>query len=229
MGGEIKNAHRNLPLAIIIGLTGIIILYFLVNMTYTAVLSIPQIEAINAMDTKVVAIETAGAVWGSKGIVFLSVVIILSTLGCTHATILSNARTYYAMSRQKLFFPRMAKINNHNVPGVALWYQAVWACALVLSGTFDQLTDMLIFAAFIFYGATTLGVFILRKKMPDAHRPYKAWGYPVVPALFIIFCLFLLGNTILARPREAAIGTALILIGIPFYYWFKKKEAGNNE
>jgi APA family basic amino acid/polyamine antiporter len=109
------------------------------------------------------------------------------------------------------------------VPANALWYQGVWACLLVLSGTFDQLTDMLIFAAFIYYGATTFGVFILRRKMPDAPRPYKVWGYPVVPALFILFCLALIGNTIITRPREAAIGLTLILLGIPFYWWFNRK------
>jgi APA family basic amino acid/polyamine antiporter len=93
---------------------------------------------------------------------------------------------------------------------------------LVLSGTFDQLTDMIIFAVFIFYGATSLGVFILRRKMPDAHRPYKVWGYPVVPAIFIIFCIFLFFNTISTRPREAAIGTILILSGIPIYLLQRK-------
>ena len=156
--------------------------------------------------------------------IFISVLILLSTLGCTHATILSNARTPFAMAKEGLFFPKMAKVNAAKVPGNALWYQGVWASILVLSGTFDQLTDMLIFAAFIFYGATAFGVFVLRKKMPDAPRPYKVWGYPIVPAIFIIFCIFLIGNTIIARPREAGIGLVLILLGIPFYYWFQRKS-----
>ena len=104
----------------------------------------------------------------------------------------------------------------------ALWYQGIWACVLILSGTFDQITDMLIFAAFIYYGATTIGVFILRKKMPDAPRPYKTWGYPVIPAIFILFCVILIFNTIIERPREAGIGLALILAGIPFYLKFRK-------
>jgi APA family basic amino acid/polyamine antiporter len=100
----------------------------------------------------------------------------------------------------------------------------VWGCLLVLSGTFDQLTDMIIFAVFIYYGATTLGVFILRKKMPDAPRPYKVWGYPFVPAIVILFCACLFINTIITRPREAAIGMVLMLTGIPMYYWFNKRN-----
>lgn len=118
----------------------------------------------------------------------------------------------------------MAKVNKAKVPGNALWYQGVWASLLVLSGTFDQLTDMLVFAAFIFYGATALGVFILRKRLPDTPRAYKVWGYPFVPAIFVIFCVFLIGNTIISRPREAGIGLALIFLGVPFYWWFQRQS-----
>ena len=101
--------------------------------------------------------------------------------------------------------------------------QMCWASILVLSGSFDQLTDMLIFASFIYYGATTVGVFVLRVKMPDAHRPYKAWGYPVVPAVFILFCLCLIGVTLVQHTREAALGLALMMSGIPFYlYWTRR-------
>ncbi|MEO9209516.1 MAG: amino acid permease [Ginsengibacter sp.] len=225
LGGEIKNPHRNVPLSIVIGLFIIIVMYFLANMTYLSVMSVESMEQVNAAGNSIAAIEAVKMFWSSGGVIFISCLILLSTLGCTHATILSNARTSFAMAKEGLFFQKMAKVNSSHVPGKALWYQGIWACLLVLSGTFDQLTDMLIFAAFIFYGATTLGVFILRKRMPDANRPYKVWGYPVVPAVFIIFCIFLIGNTIIARPREAAIGVFLILLGIPFYYWFSRKKA----
>lgn len=224
LGGEIKNAHRNLPLSLIFGLLIIIVIYFLANMTYLAVMPVPQMEAVNAAGNQIAAIESVRSFWGEGGIIFISVLICLSTLGCTHATIMSNARTSFAMAKEGLFFPKMAKVNAAHVPGNALWYQCVWACLLVLSGTFDQLTDMLIFAAFIFYGATTLGVFILRKKMPDTPRPYKVWGYPVIPAIFILFCITLIINTVYTRPREAGIGLVLILIGIPLYWLFKRKK-----
>jgi len=224
LGGEIKNANRNLPLALIFGLLIVIIVYLLANSTYLAVLSVGDFEQVNAAGNQIAAIEAVGSFWGKGGVIFISVLILLSTFGCTHATIMSNARTSFAMAREGLFFRKMAQVNKAHVPGKALWYQGIWACVLVLSGTFDQLTDMLIFAAFIFYGATTLGVFILRKKMPDAPRPYKVWGYPVIPAVFIIFCIFLIGNTIYARPREAGIGLVLILIGVPLYWLFKKSN-----
>lgn len=223
LGGEIKNPNRNVPLAIGLGLLIVITVYLLANITYLSLLPVPALENIHAAGNSIAAVEAVKVFWNEGGVIFISVLILVSTLGCTHATILSHARMCYAMAKEGLFFPKMAKINNASVPGNALWYQGIWSCLLVLSGTFDQLTDMLIFAAFIFYGATTLGVFILRRKMPDAPRPYKVWGYPVVPLIFIIFCIFLIGNTIMARPREAGIGLTLILIGIPFYWCFLRK------
>src|SRR6267378_1071215 len=115
------------------------------------------------------------------------------------------------MDREGIFFKKIGKLNKYQAPANSLWLQGAWACILVLSGSFDQLTDMIIFAVFIYYGATTLGVFILRKKMPDAPRSYKVWGYPLVPAIVLIFSAALLINTFFARPREAAIGLVLML------------------
>jgi APA family basic amino acid/polyamine antiporter len=224
LGGEIKNPHRNVPLSIAFGLLIVIVLYVLTNIAYLSLMPIDSLEQINAAGNSIAAVEAVKVFWNKGGVIFISLLILLSTLGCTHATILSNARTSFAMAKEGLFFSKMAKVNSAKVPGNALWYQGVWASILVLSGTFDQLTDMLIFAAFIFYGATAFGVFILRKKMPDAPRPYKVWGYPIVPAIFVIFCIFLIANTIIARPREAGIGLALILLGIPFYYRFQRKN-----
>lgn len=228
LGGEIKNPHRNVPLSIGFGLLIIIVLYFLTNVAYLALMPIASLDHINAAGNSIAAVEAVKTFWNEGGVIFISILILLSTFGCTHATILSNARTPFAMAKEGLFFSKMAKVNSAKVPGNALWYQAIWSSILVLSGTFDQLTDMLIFAAFIFYGATTLGVFILRKKMPDEPRPYKVLGYPVVPAIFILFCIFLICNTIIARPREAGIGMVLILIGIPFYYWFQRNSKKEN-
>jgi len=186
-------------------------------------LSIPQLVNVHESGNQIAAVEAVRTFWGTGGVLFISLLILVTTLGCTNASILTGARPYYAMAREKLFFPSIAKINNANVPSNSLLWQGIWASVLVLSGTFDQLTDMIIFAVFIFYGATTLGVFILRRRLPDVHRPYKVWGYPVVPAIFILFCIGLFFNTIITRPREAAIGIILILSGIPVYFLLKRK------
>jgi APA family basic amino acid/polyamine antiporter len=229
VGGEIKDANKNIPRGIVIGVFVVILVYLLVNTTYLSLLSIPQLEQIYASDNQIAAIEAVRSFWGTGGALFISLLILLTTLGCTHASILTGARPYYAMANDRLFFQGIGKLNRAHVPGQSLLWQGIWASVLVLSGTFDQLTDMIIFAVFIFYGATSLGVFILRRKMPDAHRPYKVWGYPVVPALYIIFCLYLFFNTIVTRPREAAIGTVLILAGIPVYLLMQRKYSKKGE
>jgi len=223
IGGEIKNAKTNIPKGIVIGVFAIIFIYLLVNVTYLSVLSIPQLENVHAAGNQIAAVEAVRSFWGTGGVLFISLLILLTTLGCTNASILTGARPYYAMARERLFFPSIGELNKASVPGNSLLWQGIWASILVLSGTFDQLTDMVIFAVFIFYGATTLGVFILRRKMPNAHRPYKVWGYPVIPAIFILFCIGLFFNTIITRPREAIMGVILILSGIPVYYFINRK------
>ncbi len=229
IGGEVKDAKRNIPKGIVIGVLLVIFIYLLVNVTYLSILSIPQLEQIHAAGNQIAAVEAVRSFWGTGGVLFISMLILLTTLGCTNASILTGARPYYAMSRERLFFTGIGKLNKYNVPGNSLFWQGLWASALVLSGTFDQLTDMVIFAVFIFYGATTLGVFILRRKMPDAHRPYKVWGYPVVPAIFILFCIGLIFNTIATRPREAIIGMILILTGIPVYFFLRRKYSNTED
>ncbi|WP_192823476.1 APC family permease [Rufibacter sp. LB8] len=227
LGGEIKDAKRNIPRGITIGVLTVIAIYLLVNATYLSLLSIPEIEGVFAAGNQIAAIEAVKSFWGTGGGLFISVLILVTTLGCTNATILASCRTYFAMAREGLFFKKAGDLNQAKAPGMSLVYQCVWACVLVLSGTFDQLTDMIIFAVFIYYGATTLGVFILRRKMPDAPRPYKVWGYPIIPAIMILFCAALFFNTIYVRPREAGIGMILMLTGIPMYYWFNKKYGKN--
>jgi len=223
IGGEVRDANKNIPRGIVIGVLIVIGIYLLVNVTYLKLLSVPQLEQIHAAGNQVAAIEAVRVFWGKAGVLFISTLILITTLGCTNASILTGARPTYAMAREGLFFPGIARLNKANVPANSLLLQGIWSSVLVLSGSFDQLTDMLIFAVFIFYGATSLGVIILRRKMPDAHRPYKVWGYPVVPAIFILFCLGLFFNTIITKPREAAIGLTLILTGIPVYLFLRKR------
>jgi APA family basic amino acid/polyamine antiporter len=223
MGGEVADAHRNLPRGIVIGTLVVIGIYLLVNLTYLSLLSIDDLKGVHAADNEIAAVDAVRVFWGEKGVVFISVLIFLTTLGCTHATLYGSARPNYAMAREGLFFRSVDKLNKFNVPARALWLQCLWACILVFSGTFDQLTDMVIFSIFTFYGLTTLGVFILRKRMPDTHRPYKVWGYPVVPAIFILFCVGLIVNTFITQPREAFLGTLLVLSGVPMFAWFTRK------
>jgi len=224
IGGEVKNQNKNIPRGITIGVFVVIATYLLVNTTYLSLLPLTTLENVHRSQNEVAAIEAVKVFWGQNGGVFISALIAISTLGCAHATILVSCRTYYAMAKEGLFFPKVARVNDAHAPSNSLWYQGVWACILVLSGTFDQLTDMIIFAVFIYYGATTIGVFVLRKKMPDAPRPYKVWGYPIVPAIVILFSIALFANTVISRPREAAIGMGLMLIGIPLWWGFTMKS-----
>jgi basic amino acid/polyamine antiporter, APA family len=224
IGGEVKDANRNIPRGIVIGVFVVIGVYLLVNVTYLKLLTVPQLEAIHAAGNQIAAVEAVRVFWGKAGVLFISTLILLTTLGCTNASILTGARPTYAMAKEGLFFSGLAKVNKANVPSNSLVLQGIWSSVLVLSGSFDQLTDMLIFAVFIFYGATSLGVIILRRRMPDAHRPYKVWGYPVVPVFYILFCVALFINTIATKPREAAIGLVLILAGIPVYLILQRRQ-----
>jgi basic amino acid/polyamine antiporter, APA family len=224
IGGEIKNPNRNLPLALFAGMMIIMGAYAIVNFTYLYVLPIDQIIDVYKSQNEIAAVAVVRHFAGGFGANLIAIVILITTLGCTNATILMPPRVYYAMAKDGLFFPRAAEIHpEYHTPNPALWIQGIWACLLVLSGSFDQLTDMLIFAAFFFYGATAFGVFILRKREPDAERPYRVWGYPIVPALFVLFCATLIVVTCFTHPREAGLGVILMLTGVPFYlYWNRK-------
>ncbi len=227
IGGEIKNSNRNIPKGITIGIFIVIALYLLVNTAYLSLLPVETLEQVNKSGNGIAAIEAVKVFWGRNGELFIAILILITTLGCTHATLLGSARIYYAMAKEGLFFKPVAQLNQYAVPANSLLYQCVWACVLVFSGTFDQLTNMIIFAVFAFYGATALGVFILRKKMPDAARPYKVWGYPIVPAIVIVFSAVLFINTIITQPREAGIGIALMFTGVPMWYWFSRQKSGD--
>jgi len=226
LGGEIQNPNRNLPLALFSGMLIIIGAYVVVNFTYLYVLPVDEIVNGYKNQNEIAAVAVVRHFAGDIGAVLISIVILITTLGCTNATILMPPRVYYAMARDGLFFPRASEIHpKSHTPNPALWMQGVWACLLVLSGSFDQLTDMLIFAAFFFYGATAFGVFVMRVREPNAERPYRVWGYPVVPALFILFCAALIVITCFSHPREAMLGVLLMLTGVPFYFWWTRKSA----
>jgi APA family basic amino acid/polyamine antiporter len=225
IGGEIKEPNKNLPLALAGGLLIIISTYLLVNFTYLYVLPIDQIIGVFKAQNEIAAVAVVKQFAGPIGAAIISVVILITTLGCTNSTILMPPRVYNAMAKDGLFFKAAANIHpKFNTPNQALWIQGAWASVLVLSGSFDQLTDMLIYAAFFFYGATAFGVFILRKREPNADRPYKVWGYPVIPGLFVLFCIALILITWVNAPREALIGSILMLSGLPFYWYWNRSS-----
>lgn len=228
LGGEIKNPNQNLPKALFIGMLVIISAYLLVNAAYFYVLPVDEIVGVHQSKNEIAAVAVIRHFAGYAGAIIISIVILVTTLGCTNSTLLMPPRVYYAMARDGLFFKSAADIHpKYNTPNNALWIQGVWACLLVLSGSFDQLTDMLIFAAFFFYGATAFGVFVMRRREPNAERPYRVWGYPIIPALFVLFCVALIIITCKTHPREAGIGFALMLTGVPFYfYWNWKQRKG---
>jgi basic amino acid/polyamine antiporter, APA family len=225
LGGEIQNPNKNLPLALFFGLLIIIGAYVVVNFTYLYVLPVDDIIAIKKSQNQIAAIEVIRHFAGGIGATILSCLILVTTFGCTNSTILMPPRIYQVMAEDGVFFKGAERIHPvSNTPNVALWIQCVWACLLVLSGSFDQLTDMLIFVAFFFYGATAAGVFIMRIREPNAERPYKVWGYPIVPAIFVLFCITLIIITCFSNPREAGMGLVLTLSGVPFYFYWNKQK-----
>lgn len=224
LGGEVKNPKKIIPVSLYGGVLIVMIVYLAVNFTYHFVMPVDEIISIANTQHSIIAVEVMRKFLGTFGAFFISVLIMVSTFGTTNGTILASSRIYFAMAKDKLFFLNAGKHHStYRTPHVALLIQCVWASMLVLSGSFDQLTDMLLFAAFIFYGMGAFGVFVLRRKMKDEPRPYKVFGYPVVPAIFVLFSFTLVVVTIIQNPRDAGIGLGLVLIGIPFYLFWNRK------
>ncbi len=224
IGEEVKDPQRSLPIALTVGTATIIVLYMLMNAAYLNVMDVQSLAAITQTERIAVAV-VADQMIGPTGGFLLSGLILVSTFNCTNTTILVAARVFYAMSRQKVFLGFTGKVHpEHQSPCNAIIVQGVWAAVLVCWGTFDQLTDLLIFAAFIFYGATALGVVILRYREPDAPRPYRVIGYPVLPIGFALFAFALVAVTIINQPLKAATGLGLIAAGIPVYWYYIRKH-----
>lgn len=225
IGEELKEPHKTLPRAMIVGILIITGLYVLINFSYLYVMPINEmIAAVNADQNNIAAVVVVNKLFGDGGAYIVSAMILVSTFGCTNATILVSSRIYYAMAQKGLFFKKVARCHpKNNTPSNALIYQCVWGCILVFSGSFDLLTDLVIIAAFVFYGLIVFGVIRLRYINKVVHRPYKTWGYPFVPVIFVIFCLILLVVSFYESPNKSLMGIALILSGLPFYYFWKRK------
>ena len=165
----------------------------------------------------------AAALFGGPAARWLSAAIVVSTFGCLASTILYSARIYLPMAEDGLFFRAVARVHpRHHTPGVSLWAQSLWAVLLTLSGTYEQLYTYVVFAGVVFHAATGAAVFVLRRKRPDLPRPYRTWGYPWVPAAFIVASIVLLGNTLLERPRESLLGIGLVALGLPAYFYWRR-------
>jgi APA family basic amino acid/polyamine antiporter len=155
----------------------------------------------------------------------VAIAVMISTFGTTNGTILASARVYYAMARDGMFFKKMEDVHHkYRTPGTSIIVQGIWASMIAMTGTFDQITDMLIFVTWIYYGLGAFGVIVLRKKRPNDARPYKVIGYPILPILFSIFSLFFVVFSFYENIRNAVFGLLLVAIGIPFYFYFKKKK-----
>jgi APA family basic amino acid/polyamine antiporter len=223
MAGEVKHPERNLPLALIGSMIIMILLYVLVNVSYYYVMTPTEVASVSA--TSSVAAESIRRVLGPLAVTLMAAVMMLSSWGSLQTSILGTARIPYAMARDGVFFQGLARVSKStSVPVISLIVQAVWASVLAVSGKFDQLTDLAIFAFWLFYGMVTASVFVFRKREPNATRPYKTWGYPVVPALFVLVTIYLIIFTIKNAPLQSLIGLAIIAAGLPVYFYFTRKN-----
>jgi APA family basic amino acid/polyamine antiporter len=173
-----------------------------------------------------VATSAMSVVFGDSAAVIMAVFIMISTFGCNHSLILAGPRVYYAMAKDRLFFKKVGEINKHGVPGFAITVQGIWAVLLCLSGTYSDLLDYVIFAVLIFFTLTILAIFILRKKRPDIPRPYKAFGYPVIPAIYILTTITIMVILLIYKPTYTFPGLIIVLLGIPVYYIWRRLNRG---
>ncbi|MDB4903894.1 MAG: Serine/threonine exchanger SteT [Mucilaginibacter sp.] len=215
IAGEMNNPKRNIGLSLFLGTLIVTIIYVSANVMYTGVLPLHDIATANKDR---VAVAASHAIFGDLGTLVIALMIMISTFGCNNGLIMAGARVYYTMAKDGLFFKRTGTLNKFAVPEFGLWVQAIVASILCLSGRYGDLLDMISFVVVIFYVLTIFGIYILRVKRPDAERPYKAFGYPVLPAIYMImgiaFCILL----IIYKPNFTWPGLIIVLIGIPIYY-----------
>ena len=232
--GEVVQPKRTIPLSLVLGTGTVTVLYLLANLAYIAVLPVQGTpgaadvlgRGIQFADSDRVAVAAAITAFGAPAAAIMAALIMVSTFGCNNGLILAGARVYYAMARDRLFFRRAGELNAKSVPGVALAVQAVWASLLCLTGTYGNLLDYVIFAVLIFYILTVTGIFVLRRTRPDAERPYRAWGYPVVPGLYVLAAAAISLDLLITKPLYTWPGLGIVLLGIPVYLvWTRMRKA----
>ena len=221
IAGEIKNPKRNVGLSLFLGTLIVSVIYVLANLMYLAVVPLQDIATAESDRVAVVASQN---IFGGIGTLIIAVMIMISTFACNNGLIMAGARVYYTMAKDGLFFKKAAILNESSVPSWALWAQCFWASALCLTGKYGDLLDFVVIIVLIFYILTIYGIFILRKKMPDAERPYKAFGYPFLPMLYIIIATAICIALLFTKTSTCGWGVLIMLTGIPIYYFTKKEE-----
>lgn len=220
LAGEMRKPERDLPLAIVAGTLAVTVLYVLMNLVYLRALPVAAIG-----ETERIGEAAASALFGTLGGRLISVAVLVSIFGCISSTILYAARIYLPMAQDRLFFSRLAEIHpRHQTPGACLLAQGVWCVALTFSGSYEQLYTFVVFAVVVFHAMTGAAIFVLRRREPDTPRPYRTWGYPLVPAVFVVASVALVLNTLIEKPWESGIGLVLVLLGLPAYARWSRKR-----
>jgi APA family basic amino acid/polyamine antiporter len=232
IAAEIKDPKKNIPRSLFLGTLIVTIIYILANLAYLALLPMHGSNEATTIVGKGIMFATedrvgtaaASMIFGEIAVYLMAGLIMISTFGCNNGLILSGSRLFYAMSNDKLFFRKAGELNKNQVPATALWLQCVWACVLCISGKYGDLLMYSTFASLIFYILTIAGIFILRKKEPETERPYKAFGYPIIPALYIIVTLSICIDLLIYQPLNTGLGLGIVLLGIPVYYLTQNKS-----
>lgn len=235
ISGEVINPKKNVPLSLLFGTLIVSVLYLLTNYVYIKILPLhgspDGVDVLSrgiqyASDDRV-ATSAMSVLFGNSAAVIMAIFIMVSTFGCNNGLIMAGPRVYYAMAKDGLFFKRVGEINKNGVPGFALVVQGVWAVLLCLSGTYGNLLDYVIFAVLIFFTLTILAIFILRVKRPDIPRPYKAFGYPVIPSIYILTTVTIMVILLIYKPHYTFPGLGIVILGIPVFYLWRKFNKGN--
>jgi APA family basic amino acid/polyamine antiporter len=223
--GEVRDPGKSLPRGLILGTALVVALYMLLNLVYVRALSVPDMAA-----TPRIAETAAAVLFGPGAARLISLAVLVSTFGCLSSTILYSSRIYLPMAEDGLFFRSLAKVDpRYRTPVASLWAQTAWSLLLTVSGSYSQLYTYAVFAGLVFHGMIGASVFVLRRKLPDHPRPYRTWGYPVVPILFILSCVLLIGNTLKESPVESFSGLLLVALGLPAYWMFRRRNAGMSQ
>ncbi|SFA79161.1 amino acid/polyamine/organocation transporter, APC superfamily [Flavobacterium swingsii] len=231
IAGEIKDPKKNIPRSLFLGTLIVTIIYILANIAYLALLPMqgtPVGESVMNNGIMFASQDRVGAaaanvIMGNIGVFVMAGLIMVSTFGCNSGLVLSGGRLFYAMSKDGLFFKKAGELNNNDVPAKALWFQCIWACVLCISGKYGDLLTYSTFASLLFYILTIYGIFILRKKEPNAERPYKAFGYPIIPAIYIILTALICITLLIYDTKSTGLGLLIVGLGVPVYYLTKRE------